>query len=188
MTTKEQAEAAVRTLLSWAGDDPEREGLHETPARVARAYAEWFGGYAIEQPGELLEKSFGETGGYDAMVIERGIRFVSHCEHHMAPIIGTATVAYIPRERVCGISKLARVVDAYARRLQIQERLTRQIADCIHETLSPLGVGVIITATHGCMTSRGVCQPSSDLVTSALLGEFRKPEVRAEFLALAQLR
>jgi len=185
MTTKEQAEQAVRTLLSWAGDNPEREGLQETPARVARAYADWFGGYAFENPGELLEKSFGETGGYDAMVIERGIRFVSHCEHHMAPIIGTAIVAYIPRERVCGISKLARVVDAYARRLQLQERLTREIADCIAAALDPLGVGVIITATHGCMTSRGCQQAGSDLVTSALLGEFKKPEARAEFMALA---
>lgn len=185
--TQDEVEAAVRTLLAWTGDDPAREGLLETPARVAKAYGEWFGGYAID-PIELLGKTFGEADDYDAMVIERRIPFTSFCEHHLAPITGTATVAYIPREGVVGISKLARVVDCFARRLQMQERMTRQIAAAINEALEPVGVGVIVTATHGCMTSRGCRAHGTDLVTSALIGEFRQPEVRAELFALHRQR
>jgi len=181
--TLAEAEAAVRTLIAFAGDDPDREGLRGTPSRVCKAYAEWFGGYAVDAEA-LLSKSFGETAGYDAMVIERGIRVTSHCEHHMAPIIGTAAIGYIPQGRVVGISKLARVVQAYAQRLQIQERLTQQIATALMQHLKPLGVGVVITAQHGCMITRGCRQPNSDLVTSALFGVFREVEVRTEFLAL----
>jgi GTP cyclohydrolase I len=173
----------VRTLIRWAGDDPRREGLADTPDRVLRAYAEWFGGYA-EDPVELLERTFGESGGYDGMVLLRDIRFVSHCEHHMAPVLGRAHVAYLPGGRVVGISKLTRLVDLYARRLQIQERMTAQIANALEAVLRPRGVAVVVEATHGCMATRGVHRPGAAMVTSRLLGAFRDhPETRAEFLS-----
>jgi len=182
---RSEAEAAVRTLISWAGDDPEREGLAETPARVTRALEEFFAGYA-EDPAAILQKSFAEIEGYDEMVVLRDIRFESHCEHHMAPIIGTASVAYVPRGRVVGISKLARVVEVYARRLQIQEKLTAQIANTIDEVLKPHGVGVIVKALHHCMTTRGVHKPDTSLVTSRMLGCFRdNPQLRQQFLGIA---
>ena len=176
---------AVRTLIRWTGDDPDRDGLQETPARVARAFEEFFSGYA-QDPVEILQKTFEEIEGYDEMIALRGIRFESHCEHHMAPIIGQAWVAYVPNGRVVGISKLARVVELYARRLQIQEKMTAQIANTINEVLKPQGVGVIITASHHCMTTRGVHKPGSDLVTSRMLGCFRdNPATRQEFLSMA---
>ena len=182
--SREEAEAAVRTLLRWAGDDPGREGLIDTPKRVARAYEEFFGGYDID-PIDLLQRTFEETDGYDEMVLLRDITFESHCEHHLAPIIGKAHVAYLPRKRVVGISKLARVIDAYARRLQIQEKLTAQIANTINEVLEPRGVAVVIEATHQCMTTRGVHKPGVTMVTSRMLGGFRKdPSTRREFLSL----
>src|SRR3954463_9596201 len=180
-----QVEAGVRTIIRWTGDDPERGGLVETPARVARALEEAFAGYD-QDPVALLQKSFDETEGYDEMVVLRGVRFESHCEHHMAPIIGRAWVAYVPNERVVGISKLARVVDVYARRLQIQEKLTAQIANTINDVLKPQGVGVIIKAVHHCMTTRGVHKPGTDLVTSRMLGCFRDNALtRQEFLGMA---
>jgi GTP cyclohydrolase IA len=179
-----EVEAAVRTILRWAGDDPERDGLLETPARVTRALEESFVGYG-QDPAAILQKSFGETEGYDEMIALRGVRFESHCEHHMAPIVGRAWVAYVPSGRVVGISKLARVVEVYARRLQIQERLTAQIANTIDDALKPRGVGVVIKASHHCMTARGVHKPNSDLVTSRMLGCFRdNPELRQEFLRM----
>ena len=179
-------EEAVRTLLELTGDDPSREGLLDTPKRVVKAFGEWFSGYQVD-PKTLLQRTFDECGGYDEMVVVDGIRFESHCEHHMTPILGTATVGYIPGKRIVGISKLARVVDAYAKRLIVQERMTRQIAECIAEVLQPLGVGVLISADHLCMTSRGVHKPGSATVTSSLLGIFRADaEVRAEFLSLAR--
>jgi GTP cyclohydrolase IA len=182
---RSEAEAAVRTLIRWAGDDPEREGLLETPARVARAFEEYFAGYA-EDPAAILQKSFAETEGYDEMVVLRDLGFESHCEHHLAPIIGRACVAYVPRGRVVGISKLARVVEIYARRLQIQEKLTAQIANTIEEVLKPHGVGVVIKALHHCMTARGVHKPDSSLVTSRMLGCFRDdPRLRHQFLGMA---
>jgi GTP cyclohydrolase I len=182
--SREDAEAAVRTLLRWAGDDPDREGLADTPSRVARAYEEFFGGYAID-PIDLLTRTFEETDGYDEMVLLRDITFESHCEHHLAPIIGKAHVAYLPKKRVVGISKLARVIDAYARRLQIQEKMTAQIANTINEVLEPRGVAVVIEATHQCMTTRGVHKPGVTMVTSRMLGGFRKdPSTRREFLSL----
>ena len=182
--TREEAEAAVRTLLRWAGDDPTREGLVDTPARVARAYEEFFAGYAID-PVALLERTFEETDGYDEIVLLRDIRLESHCEHHMVPIIGRAHVAYLPHRRVVGISKLARVVDAYARRLQIQEKLTAQIANTIQEVLEPRGVAVVIEAAHQCMTTRGVHKPGVTMVTSRMLGAFRDdPTTRREVLAM----
>jgi len=182
---RSEAEAAVRTLIRWAGDDPEREGLLETPARVARAFEEYFAGYA-EDPAAILQKSFAETEGYDEMVVLRDLGFESHCEHHLAPIIGRACVAYVPRGRVVGISKLARVVEIYARRLQIQEKLTAQIANTIEEVLKPHGVGVVIKALHHCMTARGVHKPDSSLVTSRMLGCFRDdPRLRQQFLGMA---
>ena len=182
--TREEAEAAVRTILRWAGEDPERDGLIETPARVVRAYEEYFRGYA-EDPHEILQKTFEEIEGYDEIVFLRGIRFESHCEHHMAPIIGRAWVAYIPRGRVVGISKLARVVDAFARRLQIQEKMTAQIANAIQDVLEPDGVAVVIKAEHHCMTTRGVHKPGTDMVTSRMLGAFRDSAMtRQEFLAI----
>jgi GTP cyclohydrolase I len=178
-----EAEAAVRTLIRWAGDDPHREGLMDTPDRVLRAYAEWFGGYD-EDPVALLERTFGESGGYDGIVLLRDIRFVSHCEHHMAPVLGRAHVAYLPGARVVGVSKLARVVDLYARRLQIQERMTAQIADAIEAVLRPRGVAVVVEATHGCMATRGVHRPGAAMVTSSMLGAFRdRSGTRAEFLS-----
>jgi GTP cyclohydrolase IA len=182
--TREEAEAAIRTLLRWAGDDPAREGLRETPARVARAYEEFFAGYAID-PVALLERTFEETDGYDEIVLLRGIRLESHCEHHMVPIIGQAHVAYLPHRRVVGISKLARVVEAYARRLQIQEKLTAQIANTIQDVLEPRGVAVVIEAAHQCMTTRGVHKPGISMVTSRMLGAFRdNAATRRELLAM----
>src|ERR1700730_6322298 len=150
-----EAEAAVCTLIRWAGDDPDREGLNATPARVVRAYEEWFAGYG-EDPAELLQRTFEEAGGYDEIVLLRDIRFESHCEHHMAPIIGRAHIGYLPRNRVVGISKLARLVEVYAKRLQIQERMTAEIANCLNSVLKPHGVGVVVEAGHECMTTRGV--------------------------------
>jgi GTP cyclohydrolase I len=182
--TREDAEAAIRTLLLWAGDDPNREGLQDTPARVARAYREWFCGYE-EDPVELLARSFEETDGYDEMVLLRDIRVESTCEHHMAPILGKVHVAYLPSGRVVGISKLARVVDAYAKRLQIQEKLTAQIANTINDVLKPKGVAVVVEAAHQCMTTRGVHKPGVTMVTSRMLGAFRDdPSTRREFLAM----
>lgn len=180
-----EVEAALRTIIRWTGDDPERGGLIETPARVARAFEEYFAGYA-QDPVEILQKTFEEIEGYDEMIALRGIRFESHCEHHMAPIIGQAWVAYVPNGRVVGISKLARVVEVYAKRLQIQEKMTAQIANTINDVLRPQGVGVIIKASHHCMTTRGVHKPESDLVTSRMLGCFRdNPLTRQEFLSMA---
>lgn len=180
-----EVEAAVRTIIRWAGDDPARDGLIETPSRVARAFAEFFSGYA-QDPVEILQKTFEEIEGYDEMIALRGIRFESHCEHHMAPIIGQAWVAYVPSGRVVGISKLARVVEVFAKRLQIQEKLTAQIANTINDVLKPQGVGVIIKASHHCMTTRGIHKPGSDLVTSRMLGCFRdNPATRQEFLSMA---
>jgi GTP cyclohydrolase I len=182
--SREEAEAAVRTLLRWAGDNPAREGLLETPARVVRAYEEFFRGYA-EDPFSLLETTFEETDGYDEIVLLRDIRFESTCEHHMAPILGHAHVAYLPHRRVVGISKLARVVDAYAKRLQIQEKMTAQIANTIAEVLQPRGVAVIVEAQHQCMTTRGVHKPGTMLVTSRMLGAFRdNPDTRKELMAM----
>jgi GTP cyclohydrolase I len=176
------AEEAVRTLIRWAGDDPDREGLLGTPDRVARSYAEFFAGYE-EDPRLLLQRTFEETDGYDEMVVLRDIRLESYCEHHMVPIIGTAHVAYLPDTRVVGISKLARVVEAYARRLQIQEKMTAQIANAIDEVLRPQGVAVVIEAAHQCMTTRGVHKPGVTMVTSRMLGVFRdNVETRREFL------
>jgi GTP cyclohydrolase I len=183
---RSEAEAAFRTIIRWTGDDPDRPGLVETPARVARAFEEYFAGYA-QDPELLLQKTFEEIAGYDEMVVLRGIDFESHCEHHLAPIIGRAWVAYVPRGRVVGISKLARVVETYAKRLQIQEKMTAQIADTIERVLKPAGVGVIIKATHHCMTTRGVHKPGTDLVTSRMLGCFRdNPATRQEFLSIAE--
>ncbi|MBX6373064.1 MAG: GTP cyclohydrolase I FolE [Acetobacteraceae bacterium] len=185
--SRAEAEAAVRTLIRWAGDDPDREGLIDTPDRVLRAYAEWFGGYD-EDPVALLERTFGESGGYDGIVLLRDVRFVSHCEHHMAPIFGRAHVAYLPGARVVGISKLARIVELYARRLQIQERMTAQIADAIDAVLQPRGVAVVVEATHGCMATRGVHKPGAAMVTGRMLGAFRDhPGTRAEFLSAVGL-
>jgi GTP cyclohydrolase I len=182
--SREETEAAIRTLLRWAGDDPAREGLVDTPARVARAYEEFFSGYAID-PVALLERTFEETDGYDEIVLLRDIRLESHCEHHMVPIIGRVHVAYLPYHRVVGISKLARVVDAYARRLQIQEKLTAQIANTIQQVLEPRGVAVVIEAAHQCMTTRGVHKPDVTMVTSRMLGAFRDdPTTRREVLAM----
>lgn len=180
-----EAEAAFRTIIRWAGDDPERSGLIETPARVARAFQEYFAGYE-QDPAAVLCKTFDEIEGYDEMIVLRSIEFVSHCEHHLAPIVGRAWVGYIPRGRVVGISKLARVVEAYAKRLQIQERMTAQIANTINEVLEPQGVGVIIKAAHHCMTTRGVRKSDTDMVTSHMLGCFRdNPMTRREFVATA---
>ncbi len=186
--SRAEAEQAIRTLLLWAGEDPAREGLRDTPARVARAYKEFFRGYA-EDPVALLTRTFEEIEGYDEMVVLRDIRVESHCEHHMVPIIGRAHVAYLPGTRVVGISKLARVVDAYARRFQIQEKLTAQIANTIQEVLQPRGVAVVIEANHQCMSTRGVHKPGASMVTSRMLGAFREdPSTRREFLAIIQPR
>ncbi len=180
----EEAENAVRTLLRWAGDDPDREGLHDTPTRVARAYREYFRGYE-EDPGRHLSRTFAEVGGYDEIEILRDIPFQSHCEHHMAPIIGKAHIAYLPRDRVVGISKLARVLHGFAKRLQVQERLTAEVADCIQEHLDPLAVAVVIEATHACMNARGVMTPGVTMTTSRMMGVFRDDErSRREVLAL----
>jgi len=182
--TRNEAEAAIRTLLRWAGDDPTREGLIDTPARVARAYEEFFAGYEVD-PVALLERTFEETDGYDEIVLLRDIRLESHCEHHMVPIIGRAHVAYLPHRRVVGISKLARVVEAYAKRLQIQEKLTAQIANTIQDVLQPKGVAVVIEAAHQCMTTRGIHKPGVTMVTSRMLGAFRdNAATRRELLAM----
>ncbi len=186
--TRAQAEAAVRTLIAWAGDDPSREGLLETPGRVVRSYEEFFAGYTTD-PEEFLSKTFEEVEGYDEMVTVRDIDLMSHCEHHMVPIIGKAHVAYLPHKRVVGLSKLARVVEAFARRLQIQEKLTVQIADTIDRVLQPKGVAVVIEARHQCMTTRGVCKPDSVTVTSRMTGGFRdKVTTREEFLSMIRAR
>jgi len=182
--SREEAEQAIRTLLKWAGDDPSREGLRETPARVARAFEDWFSGYRVD-PEDYLRRTFEEVEGYDDMVVLRDIRFESHCEHHLAPIIGRAHVGYLPTNRVVGISKLARVVEAFARRLQVQEKMNAQIARCIQKVLEPKGVAVVIQAEHQCMTTRGVHKPGVSMVTSTMLGEFRtNPLTRREFLSV----
>jgi GTP cyclohydrolase I len=182
--SRAEAEEAVRTLLRWAGDDPRREGLLGTPGRVARAFEEFFRGYDTD-PVELLQRTFEEVEGYDEMVVLRDIRFESHCEHHLAPIIGKAHVAYLPTHRVVGISKLARLVEVYAKRLQIQEKMTAQIANTLNEVLQPAGVAVVIEAAHQCMTTRGVHKPGVTMVTSRMLGAFRDdPSTRREFLAI----
>lgn len=177
-----QAEDAVRVLLRWAGEDPAREGLLDTPKRVARAYQDWFSGYGLD-PDEYLARTFKEVAGYDEMIVLRDIQFESHCEHHMAPIIGRAHVGYLPDGKVVGISKLARVVEAYARRFQVQEKMTAQVAHCIQQVLNPRGVGVVIEATHECMTTRGIHKRGVSMVTSKMLGGFRDDaRTRAEFL------
>jgi GTP cyclohydrolase I len=182
--SRNAAEAAVRTLIEWAGDDPDREGLVDTPARVVRSYEEFFIGYQ-ESPDSLLERTFEETEGYDEMVLLKDIRFESHCEHHMAPVIGHAHIAYLPHHRVVGISKLARLVEVYAKRLQIQEKMTSQIANTINDILQPQGTAVVIEATHQCMTTRGIHKPGVTMVTSKMLGGFRSdPRTRREFLAM----
>ena len=181
-----EAEAADRTLIRWAGDDPDREGVLDTPARVARSYRELFAGYASD-PREYLERTFEEVGGYDELVVLKDIRFVSFCEHHMLPVVGRAHVGYLPTDRVVGISKLARVVHGFARRLQIQEKMTSEIAMAIHEVLRPQGVGVVVEAEHSCMTLRGVNTAGSSLTTSCLMGVIRDdPRTREEFLRLAR--
>ncbi|MCD9032150.1 GTP cyclohydrolase I FolE [Luteimonas sp. Y-2-2-4F] len=180
--TREQAEDAVRTLLRWAGDDPGREGLQDTPKRVVKAYREWFSGYALD-PDEYLARTFEEVEGYDEMIVLRDIEYESHCEHHMAPIIGRVHVGYLPRGKVVGISKLARVVDAYAKRFQVQEKMTAQIAGCIQRALAPHGVGVVVEGAHECMTTRGVHKRGVSMITSTMLGSFREDaRTRAEFL------
>ena len=182
--TREEAEAAFRTIIRWAGDDPDRDGLAKTPARLARAFREYFSGYAVD-PTQMLSTTFEETDGYDEMIVLRGIPFESHCEHHVAPIIGRAWVAYVPTGRVVGISKLARVVEAYAKRLQIQEKMTAQIANTIRDVLQPQGVGVVLKANHHCMSTRGIHKHDTDLVTSRMLGCFRDDaQMRQEFLGL----
>jgi len=185
--TRAEAEQAVRTLIRWAGDDPAREGLVETPARFVHAYEEWFAGYN-EDPEELLQRTFEEVAGYDEIVLLRNIRFESHCEHHMALINGWVHIGYLPRHRVVGISKLARLVEAFARRLQIQERMTAEIANTIDGVLKPYGVAVVVEATHACMTTRGVRRSEASMVTSRMLGVFRDhPETRQEFLSAINL-
>ena len=182
--TREAAEAAVRTLLLWAGEDPEREGLCDTPARMVRAWEEYFAGYD-ENPVDILQKTFEQVEGYDEMIVLRDVRLVSFCEHHIAPIIGHVHIAYLPRDRVVGISKLARIVQAYGRRLQIQEKITAQIANAVDEVLAPAGVAVVVEAQHHCMTTRGVHQPGTVMVTSRMLGVFRDDaRTRREFLSM----
>ena len=182
--SREKAEAAVRTLLEWIGDDPDREGLLGTPARVVRAYEDWFSGYN-DDPVESLRRTFHEVDGYDEMIVLRDISFESHCEHHMAPIIGKIHIGYLPDRAVVGISKLARVVEIFARRLQVQESLTAQIAHCIQDVLKPRGVGVVVEGVHQCMTTRGVRKSGVSMITSQLLGHFRSdPRTRAEFLSM----
>ncbi len=180
--TQAQAEDAVRVLLRWAGEDPTREGLLDTPQRVAKAYGDWFSGYGID-PREYLERTFEEVAGYDEMIVLRDIEFESHCEHHMAPIVGKAHIGYLPDGKVVGISKLARVVEAYARRFQVQEKMTAQIARCIQDVLQPRGVGVVVEGAHECMTTRGIHKRGVSMVTSKMLGTFREDaRTRAEFL------
>jgi GTP cyclohydrolase I len=186
--SRAQAEEAVRTLLRWAGDDPRREGLKDTPKRVVNAYRDWFSGYSVD-PREYMRRTFEEVEGYDEMVVLRDIAFESYCEHHMAPIIGRAHVGYLPSNKVVGISKLARVVDGYARRFQVQEKLTAQIAACIDEVLKPRGVGVVIDSEHQCMTTRGVHKRGVSMVTSRMVGIFRSDaRTRAEFLQFIDIR
>ena len=182
--SREEAETAVRTLLQWAGDDTEREGLRDTPARVARAFEDWFSGYT-QDPEAYMRRTFEEVEGYDNMIVLKDIRFESHCEHHLAPIIGRAHVGYLPNNKVVGISKLARVVEAYARRLQVQEKMNAQIAATIQKVLEPKGVAVVIEASHQCMTTRGVHKTGVSMVTSTMLGDFRTNQItRREFLAV----
>lgn len=182
--TREEAQAAVRILLRWAGDDPEREGLTGTPGRVVKAYEEWFAGY-WEDPSEILRRTFKEVDGYDEIIVLKDIRFESFCEHHMAPIIGVAHIGYLPDKRVVGISKLARVLEVFSRRFQIQEKMTSQVAQTIQQVLEPRGVGVIINASHQCMTTRGVHKPGVTMMTSQMLGAFRDdPKTRREFMGL----
>ena len=181
------AENAVRTLIQWAGDDPRREGLRSTPARVVRAYEEWFAGY-FENPREYLQRTFEEVAGYDEMVLLRDIRFESHCEHHMAPIIGRVHIGYLPRKRVVGISKLVRLVDVYAKRMQVQEKMTAEIAACLNSVLKPAGVAVVVEGAHECMTTRGVHRSDVTMVTSRMLGVFRTNfKTRQEFFAAIKL-
>ena len=185
--TQAQAEDAVRTLLAWAGEDPSREGLLDTPRRVVEAYGDWYSGYG-EDPREFLERTFKEVAGYDEMIVLRDIEFESHCEHHMAPIIGRAHVGYLPDGKVVGISKLARVVETYARRFQVQEKMTAQIARCIQDVLQPLGVGVVVEGVHECMTTRGIHKRGVSMVTSKMLGSFRDDaRTRAEFLRFIEV-
>jgi GTP cyclohydrolase I len=185
--SRRAAEDAVRTLLAWAGDDPTREGLLDTPKRVVNAYRDWFSGYEID-PADYLRRTFEEVGGYDEMIVLRDITFESHCEHHMAPIIGRVHVGYLPTNKVVGISKLARVVNGYARRFQVQEKLTAQIAGCINDVLKPRGVGVVVDASHQCMTTRGVHKRSVSMVTSRMAGTFREDaRTRSEFLAFIDI-
>jgi GTP cyclohydrolase I len=182
------AESAVRTLIQWAGDDPDREGLRGTPARVVRAYEEWFAGY-FEDPREYLQRTFEEVAGYDEMVLLRDIRFESHCEHHIAPIIGRVHIGYLPRRRVVGISKLVRLVDVFAKRMQVQEKMTAEIASCLNIVLKPSGVAVVVEGAHECMTTRGVHRSDVTMVTSRMLGVFRTNfKTRQEFLAAVKLR
>lgn len=181
---REQAEKAVETLIRWAGDEPAREGLKDTPHRVVKAYEDWFKGYKVD-PFKFLERTFEEVDGYDELIVLRDITFESHCEHHMAPIIGIAHVGYLPDHKVVGISKLARVVETFARRLQVQEKMTAQIAQCIESVLKPRGVGVVVDAVHQCMTTRGIHKSGVSMVTSQMLGTFRKDaRTRAEFLQM----
>ena len=186
--TETEAENAVRTLIRWAGDDPDREGLKATPGRVVRAYKEWFSGYD-DDPNDYLRRTFEEVGGYDEMVLLRDIRFVSHCEHHIAPIIGRVHIGYLPRNRVIGISKLARLVETFARRLQVQEKMTAEIANCLNVVLKPHGVGVVVEAEHECMTTRGVLKTDVTMVTSRMVGAFKnQKQTRDEFLSAIDLR
>ncbi|MEA2977077.1 MAG: cyclohydrolase [Alphaproteobacteria bacterium] len=186
--SRAEAEAAVRTLIRWTGDDPDREGLLATPARVARAFEEWFAGYG-ENPRDYLSRTFDEVGGYDEIVLLRNVRFESHCEHHMAPILGRVHIGYLPRNRVVGISKLARLIEVYAKRLQTQEKMTAEIAGCLDTVLKPFGVAVVVEAAHQCMTTRGVHKTDVTMVTSRMLGAFREQaQTRQEFLAAIGMR
>jgi GTP cyclohydrolase I len=186
--SRSEAEQAVRTLIRWAGDKPEREGLLGTPDRVIRAYEEWFAGY-FQDPQDYLQRTFEEVAGYDEIVLLRDVRFESHCEHHLAPIIGRVHIGYLPNDRVVGISKLVRLIDVFAKRLQVQEKMTAEIADCLNKVLKPRGVGVVIEAAHQCMTTRGVHRPDVTMVTSRMLGTFRtRAETRQEFLSAIKLR
>jgi GTP cyclohydrolase I len=186
--SRSEAEAAVRTLIRWAGDDPDREGLVATPGRVISAYEEWYSGYG-QDPRDYLQRTFDEVGGYDEIVLLRNIRFESHCEHHMAPVLGRVHIGYLPRNRVVGISKLARLVDVYAKRLQTQEKMTAEIAGCLEAVLKPYGVAVVVEAAHQCMTTRGVHKPDVTMITSRMLGAFRdQAQTRQEFLSAIGMR